>query len=70
MVDKIRRAINGVPIVQGSINYRRIITEQPPLGSRFTTRGGYTTPDGIVIYRVLRNKIKTLQEEFADEART
>ena len=70
MVDEIRRAVNGVPIVQGSINYGRIVTERPPFGSRFTVRGGYTTPEGIVICRALRNKIKNLQEEFADEART
>ena len=70
MVDEIRRAVSGVPIVQGSINYGRIITERLPFGSRFTAQGGYTTPDGIVICRVLRNKMKTLQEEFADEART
>jgi hypothetical protein len=70
MVDEIRRAINDVLIVQGSINYGRIVTERPPFGSRFTARGGYTTPEGIVICRALRNKMQTLQEEFADEART
>jgi hypothetical protein len=70
MVNDIRRAVYNVPIVPSSTNYRRIVTERPPFGSRFTMRGGYTTPDGIVICRVLRNKIKTLQEEFANEART
>jgi hypothetical protein len=70
MIDEIRRAVGGVPIVQGSINYARIITERPPFGSHFTRRGGYTTPEGIVICRALRNKVHHLQEEFADEART
>jgi hypothetical protein len=69
MVDEIRRAVNSMPIVQGSIDYGRIIIERPPFGSRFTARGGYTTPDGIMICRFLRNKMKTLQEEFANEAR-
>jgi hypothetical protein len=39
------------------------------IGSDFTHRGGYKTPDGIIICRTLRNKVKTLQEEFTDEAR-
>jgi hypothetical protein len=60
IVDEIRRAIDGVPIVQGSINYGRIVTERPPFGSRFTARGRYTTPEGIVICRALRNKMQTL----------
>jgi hypothetical protein len=70
MVDEIRRAVYDVPIVQGSINYGRIVTERTPLGSRYTARGGYTTPEGIVICRSLRNKLKNLQEEYTDEART
>jgi hypothetical protein len=60
MVDEIRRVVNNLPIVQGSINYGRIVTERPPFGSRFTARGGYTTPEGIVICRSLRNKFQTL----------
>jgi hypothetical protein len=60
IVDEIRQAVHNVPIVPSSTNYGRIITERPLFSSRFTTRGGYTTPDRIVICRVLRNKIKNL----------
>jgi hypothetical protein len=37
IVNKIRRAVYNVPIVPSSTNYRRIIIEQLPFGSRFTT---------------------------------
>ena len=57
-----------MPIVHGEINYARIIQERPPIGSTFTTRGGFTTPEGVVICRTLRNKVKALQEDFAKEA--
>lgn len=68
MYDEMRYAVGRLPIVQGEINYARIITERPPFGSHFTARGGYSTPEGIVICRTLRNKVKDLQEDFAREA--
>ena len=51
------------------INYHRIVQERPPLGSRFTNRGGYITPEGIVICQTLRNKVRDLQDAFEVEAR-
>jgi hypothetical protein len=69
LYDDIRRAAAELPTVPGEINYGRILTERPPIGSDFTHRGGYKTPEGIIICRTLRNKVKTLQEEFTDEAR-
>jgi hypothetical protein len=69
MCDEIRTAAWRLPTERGEINYARIITERPPFGSHFTRRGGYTTPEGIVICRTLRNKVKALQDEFAGEAR-
>jgi hypothetical protein len=69
LYDDLRRAAAELPTVPGEINYGRILTERPPIGSDFTHRGGYKTPDGIIICRTLRNKVKTLQEEFTDEAR-
>ena len=69
MYDEIRRSVASFPIVQGEINYSRILTERPPIGSDFTQRGGYKTPEGIIICRTLRNKVMALQDEFASEAR-
>jgi hypothetical protein len=69
MYDEIRTAVWKLPVVQGEINYARIINERPPFGSHFTARGGYTTPEGIVICRTLRNKVRDLQEDYATEAR-
>jgi hypothetical protein len=67
--DDIRRILIRTPTVLGETNYSRIVTERPPIGSDFTYRGGYKTPEGIIICRTLRNKVITLQEEFASEAR-
>jgi hypothetical protein len=69
MYDDIRRAAAELPTVQGEVNYGRVLTERPPIGSSFTQRGGYATPEGVVICRTLRNKVKTLQDGFASEAR-
>jgi hypothetical protein len=68
LYDEIRRAAGDLPTGPGTINYARIIQEQPPVGSHFTRRGGYTTPEGVVICHTLRNKVKDLQEDFAREA--
>jgi hypothetical protein len=59
----------NMPTVTQNIDYRRILQEKPLIGSRFTARGGYATPGGIVICRALQNKVRALQEEYAEEAR-
>jgi len=69
LYDQIRVAAISLPIVPGSTNYSRIVQEQPPIGSQFTRWGGYTTPEGIVICRTLRSKVKALQDEYANEVR-
>lgn len=69
MYDEIRRLVMVMPPVQEELDYKRIIQERPPIGSSYTSRGGYTTPGGVVICRTLRNKLATLQEEYAEEAR-
>jgi hypothetical protein len=69
LYDEIRVAAISLPAILGSTDYGRIVQERPPVGSQFTRRGGYTTPEGIVICRTLRNKVKALQDEFVEEAR-
>jgi hypothetical protein len=69
LYDEIRVAAISLPAIPGSTDYGRIVQERPPVGSQFTRRGGYTTPEGIVICRTLRNKVKALQDEFVEEAR-
>jgi hypothetical protein len=66
--DDIRRAVWGLPITPGGINYSRIVQERPPIGSRFTARGGYTTPEGVVICRTLRAKVADLHRSYQEEA--
>jgi hypothetical protein len=50
-----------------SIDYNRIIQEFLPLGSRFTERGGYFTPDDVCISRSLRTKVMTIKNEYMTE---
>jgi len=69
LYDQIRVAAISLPTVPGSTNYARIVQERPPIGSNFTRQGGYTTPEGIVICRTLRSKVKALQDEYASEVR-
>jgi len=69
LYDQIRVAAISLPTVPRSTNYAWIVQERSPIGSQFTRRGGYTIPEGIVIYRTLRSKVKALQDEFASEVR-
>jgi hypothetical protein len=69
LYDQIRVAAISLPTVPGSTNYARIVQERPPIRSQFTRRGGYTTPEGIVICRTLRSKVKALQDEYTDKVR-
>jgi hypothetical protein len=67
LYDDIRRAVWAMPAAPGAINYSRIVQERPPIGSRFTARGGYTTPEGIVICRTLRAKVADLHRSYQEE---
>ena len=64
LYDDIRRAVWAMPVAPGAINYSRIVQERPPVGSHFTRRGGYTTPEGIVICRSLREKVADLHKSY------
>ncbi|KAM0721485.1 hypothetical protein Q7P37_002409 [Cladosporium fusiforme] len=58
----------GVSVVEGSINYHMIVREWVPLGSDFTARGGYSTPEGVVIPHTLRQKVREAKKEYAEQA--
>jgi hypothetical protein len=68
LYDDIRRAVWAMTVAPGAINYSRIVQERPPIGSHFTRRGGYTTPEGIVICRSLREKVADLHKSYQEEA--
>lgn len=57
----------NVPHEKHSIDYQRIVQEFPPLGSRFTERGGYFTPDNICISRTMRVSVMAIKNEYAKE---
>jgi hypothetical protein len=56
-----------MPHEKYSTDYYRIVQEYPPLGSRFTARGGYFTPDDICIAKSLRDKVKEIKDEYVKE---
>ncbi|KAM0712543.1 hypothetical protein Q7P37_011640 [Cladosporium fusiforme] len=64
----LRQMLQGVSVVEGSVNYHMIVREWVPLGSDFTARGGYSTPDGVVIPHTLRQKVREAKKEYADQA--
>lgn len=66
---KMRKILWDVPHAKDSINYHRIVQEFPPLGSRFTPQGGYSTPEGICITRTMRLRVMELKNEYATEGR-
>lgn len=53
-----------MPVVEHSVNYHSIVREWPPVGSDFSPRGGYTTPDGVTITKTMRDKVKALKLEY------
>jgi hypothetical protein len=63
----IRKSLWNMPHEKHSTDYYRIVQEYPPLGSRFTARGGYFTPEDICIAKSLRDKVKAIKEEYAKE---
>ena len=69
MFDEIRSTGWGMPEAPEPINFERNLTEWPSLGSNFTAREDYMTADGIMIFRTLRNKVRSLQDDFVNEAR-
>ena len=61
--ENIRRSLN-LRSKDGSIAYRDIVLEHPPVGSMFTTKGGYVTPDNGHISRELRMKLHRVRQEY------
>jgi hypothetical protein len=64
---RMRRVLWNVPHVKNSIDYHRIVQEYPPLGSRFTDRGGYFTPDNVCVTRTMRMRVMEVKNEYATE---
>lgn len=64
---KMRMVLWSIPHEKHSIDYQRIVQEFPPLGSRFTERGGYFTPDNICISRTMRVGVMAVKNEYAKE---
>jgi hypothetical protein len=64
---RMRRVLWDVPHVENSIDYHRIVQEYPPLGSRFTARGGYFTPDNVCVTRTMRMRVMEVKNEYATE---
>lgn len=60
--------LRNTPLVEDSIDYRMIVQEWPPIGSDFTARGGYITPNQISITRNMRERVRTLKRDYEREA--
>jgi hypothetical protein len=68
LINDVRQLLRNTPVVEGSINYRMIVQEWPPVGSDFTARGGYCTPENICIPRSMRIKVQQIKKEYEEEA--
>lgn len=68
MIWDVRQILRNTPLVERSIDYHMVVQEWPPIGSDFTMRGGYGTPDGICIPRTMRQQVRELKREYAMEA--
>jgi hypothetical protein len=64
---KMMRVLWNISHSKNSIDYHRIVQEFPPLGSRFTPRGGYFTTDNICITRTMRMRVMEVKNEYATE---
>lgn len=64
----VRQLLRNTPLVEDSIDYRMIVQEWPPVGSDFTARGGYVTPNQICIPRNMRERVRTLKRDYEMEA--
>lgn len=64
VLSELRHIVINMPVVEHSVNYHSIVREWPPVGSDFSPRGGYTTPDGVTITKTMRDKVKALKLEY------
>ncbi|KAM0706053.1 hypothetical protein Q7P35_007413 [Cladosporium inversicolor] len=64
---RMRKVLWDVPYARKSIDYHRIVQEFPPLGSRFTPQGGYSTLDSVNITRTMRVKVIGIKNEYVTE---
>lgn len=68
MIWDVRQVLRNTPVVENSVDYRMIVQEWPPIGSDFTARGGYVTPNQICIPRNMRERVRTLKRDYEMEA--
>lgn len=68
LMSDLRHMLLNMPVVEGSVNYYMIVREWPPIGSDFTPRGGYSTPEGIVIPKSMRDQVKAIKMGYGTEA--
>lgn len=68
LISDLRRMLLGMPVVEGSVNYYIIVREWLPLGSDFKPRSGYSTLEGIMISKTIRDKVKAIKIEYGAEA--
>lgn len=64
VLSELRHIVINMPVVENSVNYHNIVREWPPVGSDFSPRGGYTTPEGVTITKTMRDKVKALKLEY------
>lgn len=67
MIGKLRAILWHMPHEKHSVDHLKIVHEFPPLGSRFTDRGGYFTPADVCITRSLRTQVMDLKRAYMSE---
>lgn len=67
LLTRLRRLLWNMPHEKHGTDYYRIVQEFPPLGSRFTPRGGYFTKDNICISQSIRSRVQQLKKDYAEE---
>ena len=67
MIGKLRAILWHMPHEKHSVDHLKIVHEFPPLGSRFTDRGGYFTPADVCITRSLRTRVMDLKRAYMSE---
>lgn len=67
MIGKLRAILWHMPHEKHSVDHLKIVHEFPPLGSRFTDRGGYFTPADVCITRSLRTRVMELKRAYMSE---
>lgn len=64
---RMRKILWNLPHEKYSTDFHRIVQEFPPLGSRFTGRGGYFTAENVCITQTLRKRVMEIKNDYATE---